>query len=441
MGFDFINDHAQQINAARREWLRVALSTDPADFEAAEAAIVMLYAGINLPRPYFVRLSSPLAAEIYINLLTAMWPEIVSKSEEQLQRQLWDQPWEQLNKQLRNQLKDCTRDHLRDQFGIHLGVQLQDQLGFQIEDQISTQLGRPLWDQWRGPLWGYVRAQIGDQLRNQLGDQLGEALWNRLGMKFRSQLEDQFGGRIQEYVQDRLEGVNMRFVGTRFSGQWDAWIWGWADTGRRVGADYPKWLGDSLDNHCTLCRSCGAFYPFRSSCIVVDRPEIISLDEGGRLHAETGPAVKFRDGYSLWSWRGVRVPEYVIEQPSEITIKKINEEDNTEIRRVMIERYGWDRYLNDAGMEMISEDTDILGCPRRLWHKDIGDEFPLRLVEVVNSSPEPDGSFNKYFLQVPHETVGMPNEMDNGTPLNTPQSAIAWTFGMTVDEYKTQIET
>ena len=62
-----------------QEYLKIGLSTEAANFEMAEAAITKLYASIGKKKPYFVRLSSPLAAELYINLLTKTFPKLDKK--------------------------------------------------------------------------------------------------------------------------------------------------------------------------------------------------------------------------------------------------------------------------------------------------------------------------------------------------------------------------
>lgn len=50
------------------------------------------------------------------------------------------------------------------------------------------------------------------------------------------------------------------------------------------------------------------------------------------------------------------------------------------------------------------------------------------MVEVVNSTPEPDGSLKTYFLRVP-------------PAMETCQQAIAWTFGKEANDYRTSMET
>ncbi|MGL5058711.1 MAG: DUF6745 domain-containing protein [Microcoleus sp.] len=58
-----------------------------------------------------------------------------------------------------------------------------------------------------------------------------------------------------------------------------------------------------------LVAHCGWIYPFQNTCIVCDRPRILSFDSQHRLHAEGGPAIQFADGYSIYSYHGVTLPE------------------------------------------------------------------------------------------------------------------------------------
>src|SRR5262249_23597685 len=60
----------------------------------------------------------------------------------------------------------------------------------------------------------------------------------------------------------------------------------------------------------------------------------------------------------------------------------------------------------------------------KLWHCTLtADDEPLHVVEVVNATPEPDGSYRRYFLRVPPAS-------------RTARQAVAWTFGFTnADDY------
>ena len=38
--------------------------------------------------------------------------------------------------------------------------------------------------------------------------------------------------------------------------------------------------------------------------VLCDRPSLLALDAGGRLHSERGPAVRYRDGWAVWARHG-----------------------------------------------------------------------------------------------------------------------------------------
>jgi hypothetical protein len=110
--------------------------------------------------------------------------------------------------------------------------------------------------------------------------------------------------------------------------------------------------------------------------------------------------------------------------------KQISREANVEVRRTMIERYGLERYLRAADATKLDEVHEppfpgLLGA--RLWRVDMGRGEPLCIVELVNSTPEPDGSAKSYMLQVPPD-------------METAHQAVAWTFGMAEHEYHPAVE-
>lgn len=153
-----------------------------------------------------------------------------------------------------------------------------------------------------------------------------------------------------------------------------------------------------------------------------------SLDEGNRFHSATGPALSWPWGPYLWSIHGTNVGEDLILHPERITTDQIRRQRNVEVRRVMTELYGFGRYMTDSGGRLLHEDTDRLGHERKLWDLPQDGDESLRLVQVMNSSLEPDGTRRSYFLRVP------PN-------VATCAQAVAWTVGKTELEYSPAAET
>lgn len=158
-------------------------------------------------------------------------------------------------------------------------------------------------------------------------------------------------------------------------------------------------------------------------CFLCDQPSTVSLDNERRYHGEDGPAMTFPDGYSVYAWHGRSVPRDIIDHPENISVERIEKERNVEIRTILMERYGLERFIADSGARVIGEDECGI-----LYRKEFAVEEPLCVVMVKNSTAEPDGTFKNYFLRVPPDII-------------TPRAAVAWTFGLSTDDYLPVIET
>jgi len=169
----------------------------------------------------------------------------------------------------------------------------------------------------------------------------------------------------------------------------------------------------------------GAFaYLLNSRCVFACAlPVVAYVDTSSQWHNFEGPAVEFPDGYGLHIWRGMGVDTRLREDTAHLEIARIEQEQNAEIRRLLIDKYGTAKYLTDSKASVVQRDKfgDLL-CKMLQ-----GDE-PIVVVRVFNSTPEPDGSFKSYYLRVP-------------PGIETAHEAVAWTFGMTTDEYLPEMET
>jgi hypothetical protein len=172
-----------------------------------------------------------------------------------------------------------------------------------------------------------------------------------------------------------------------------------------------------------LTESCGWYWPFTGLCLLTERHTELRRDARGRLHSPDAAAVVYPDGWSIYAWHGVRVADAIILHPESITVATIQAERNAEIRRVLLERYGFDRYLTDSGaLPLHADETGTL------YRCELAGDEPLVMVSVRNRTPEPDHSFKQYQLRVP-------------PTMQTAREAVAWTFAMDADQYRPAVET
>lgn len=191
------------------------------------------------------------------------------------------------------------------------------------------------------------------------------------------------------------------------------------DLWRRIGlVRYRGAAADLLDLLVTVARSVGWWWLFRDVCVLVDRPARLVVewvDGQPRPHNAEGPAIEYRgraDPPRL-AWR----PGTGNVISGELTPADWLNEENLEIRRAIAERMGYAWLLERCAATRIA--TDEFGT---LWRvPDL--EEPVVLVEVVNSTPQPDGSARRYVLRVPPDQT-------------VPRDAIGWTFGLRPGEYR-----
>jgi hypothetical protein len=121
-----------------------------------------------------------------------------------------------------------------------------------------------------------------------------------------------------------------------------------------------------------------------------------------------GPAVRYRDGFSVYAVHGVRVPAEWIENKQSLSPQTALTHENIEQRRAAAEIIGWDRVLSELNATTIDKDEDpMVGELLEVNIPDIGRERFLRVV---------CGTGRKFALPVPRE-------------MTTALQANAWTYG------------
>ena len=135
------------------------------------------------------------------------------------------------------------------------------------------------------------------------------------------------------------------------------------------------------------------------------------------LHSLDGPALAWRDGFAVHAWYGAGVPQRYT--TGDLTAEDWLNEPNAELRRLIAEQMGYARLLDDLRAEKIA--SDEYGTLWRLLVRRSDDEEVV-LVDVVNSTLEPDGSQRRYVLRVPPDQ-------------QVPRDAIGWTFGLPPGAY------
>lgn len=353
---------------AAQEWRSVAFATGPADRERAEAGVRAAYAEAGLAGPRrFVWAPSPAFGAVAAVLL--------------------DDPGHAAA------LRQAGLGDRVDRVGAALGAAT---AGRSVREAVRT---RP-WEAARAA----ACAELGAREWSAVWARTGGGLWQQVGGlvgRIRQALGELGTGKAEALLcQATLDAV---------LGQHDApWLALFAAVGRL----------DALTGLAETARAAGWWWPYEQVAIVCDRPSELHRDEPGRLHRGDGPALSFPDGFALHAWRGMPIPPDLTDTLAGLTAERIAAESNAELRRVMLENFGYDRYLAETGARPVHRDETGV-----LWRIALPGDEPVAMVEVLNSTPEPDGTRRTYHLRVPPGT-------------RTAREGVAWTFGLSGDDYE-----
>lgn len=212
-----------------------------------------------------------------------------------------------------------------------------------------------------------------------------------------------------------------------------------------VGGLANQTLTDMTDAVRRLIKSSFGGFLFRRGCWLIDSPKTINLDEGFSLRAEHPvTAFAFRHGPQIWARNGVLLR--CGDTPFSVDERRyvVHLDQTTPGRRMaMIEYFGWNDVLES--MKRVGTRCQCLAEDK------YGSVYVIRfnthafhVVQVVNSTAEPDGSFRSYTIPIDSQCRPLPDPNDQSAKFGKPQTfsglnAVASTFGKTGKEYQMRL--
>lgn len=365
------DEQVAALDVVRDEWLAHGLSTQPANREEAELGVREAYAAAGLEPPGMtIWLDSPMAGAIGAWILTVIGSDEVRTAQEKPPK--------------RNRSVEAL-------------VNL-------VESEVQ--------EVWRGVL-REVLLRVADSVTRDEGPEKANATTKAITAEVERQLRE---NPREVWSQIRSQMYRCGY------GQHDAsWLSFYDFFGRFCGLEKEV---ERLNGVIRIGRSAGWWWPFSGAVVLTERPVEMHRDAQGRLHCETGPALRYPDNWDVWVWHGVRVESWVIDGTA--TIQKILSEPNTEVRRCAIEAYGWPRFIEDAKLDLVGGPTQDPGNPEQsltLYSipERIYDE-PVNVLIATNGTMERDGTRRTFGLTVPAD-------------INDPVAAAAWGYGLEPGDY------
>jgi hypothetical protein len=413
------------------KWTAIGHSTEPIDRDWAEGALAGFYEFAGLSEPWVVWAPCPFSAALSAAVYTAIttgWPKIEVRDADDLDHAF---------RRVTRFGLIVPRHHLASE---RMQVIVRRILGRALRLRAAKAGG----DEELPPF--PVRTAFAAASRaahyGRIDPSLHDSLKTLVVGPIEAALESGIGGPLRRLLRQVISGLDQRLRTAA-----EAHLGAPLGLGFAAEMDFANQvLGLPLDrSFVDLAERGGLFWVFDGLCIAADRPSHINRDPEGRFHGEVGPSIAYRSGWSWWHWHGTEVEREIIEEPHRITLDAIDRMRSPELRQIMIERYraadkthGHSAYLRDAGGVRLDDDPAF----GTLWRRTARGDEPLLMVEVVNHTPEPDGSHKHHFLRVDPQVRPILADGSFGPPQAlTARNAIAASFGLTGEEYMPEVET
>ena len=183
-------------------------------------------------------------------------------------------------------------------------------------------------------------------------------------------------------------------------------------TGLTCWDKYATWEACAIEG--------GFRYMHKDFCMVSDRPITLKVDAEDRPHCEDGPSHLWSDGWALYYWHGVSIPEEWVTDKASLTAQMALTWENVEQRRVACEIVGWARIIKELDARVIDVDSDPeIGT---LLEVDLPDSGKEKFIQVVC------GTGRIFCLPVPRE-------------MKTALQANAWSYGLDGETYRPEVRT
>ena len=254
-----------------------------------------------------------------------------------------------------------------------------------------------------------VRDSVGDSVWDSVRDSVGDSVWDSVRDSVRASVRASVRDSVRASVRDSVYGSHEA-----------GWLSFYDYFRQVIGLEKQTTL---LLGLFYLAKTTGWILPYKNICFASERHNVLIRDKEGRLHNRKGSSVVYPDGWKIYAVHGIRVPEWIIESSEKINVKIIDREHNVELRRILIEQYGQEKYLQNSKAEIVSKDSCGI-----LYRKEIKNDEPIVMVKVINSTLESDGKVKEYFLRVPKD-------------MQSAKEAVAWTFNMKPEDYLPMVET
>jgi len=399
------------------KWIKIGLSTEPANREKSEKAIRGLYGLAKLKEPKVIWIPCPLSGAMSAVLYAYIRNGKVKPKKDAVDNAVYSAVERAVDNAVYSAVERAVDNAVYSAVGRAVNSAVDNAVygavGRAVDNAVHGAVGRAVNSAVDSAVYGAVDRAVDNAVYGAVDRAVDSAVYGAVGRAVSSAVSSAVGRAVSSAVGSAVNSAVSSAVGRAGKSFISGSLW----AGYSAWADYfSEVLGISIDrNYLDITENCGYYWVLDDVCFASERPTNINLDDQGRLHSETGQSISYKSGWGLYHWHGTKVPGDWIMEKSNLTAKMALTWENMEQRRAACEIVGWAKVLDDLKAKVIDTDDDEeIGELVEVEIPDIGKEKFLRVV---------CGTGRKFAIPVPPE-------------MKTALDANAWTYDLDGDILK-----
>ena len=394
-------EQRDQMKPWAEKWIAEGLRTDRCDREAFKKGIDECYAIASLKPVPIIWVSSPMAgafaAPIASQLIAYLKNSAVDSA---VGSEVGSEVRSVVDSEVRSAVDSEVDSAVYSAVYSAVGSAVDSVVGSEVDSVVRSEVGSAVYSEVGSDVGSVVRSEVYSEVYSAVDSAVYSAVYSEVGSAVGSAVYSEVYSEVRSAVRKLFKPSFYHYwIGGQFWAAWDAYI--------SYFLEICQWQpeGDiktrALAYKESKVNSC-YYWPNKHFVMVCDRPLHIHLDDQGRLHSSNDLAIKWEDGWGIAMIHGVKVPNKAVLAPETLTLDETLSEQNAEVRRILTEIYGIDRYIEQSNAELVHFDQIPVtrGSDRMMPRALIKDQFNDYYLEGWDSS-----TTRVYFMLVWHPEV------------------------------------
>jgi hypothetical protein len=443
-----------------KKWTDIGLSTRPADRQKAEQAVKNLYKLAELKEPKIFWLSDPLkgsqasmAFYLSIEVLKTIdfnqFKDVKNSAVDSAVNSAVDSAvYSAVDSAVSSAVDSAVDSAVSSAVDSAVSSAVYSAVSSAVYSAVSSAVDSAVSSAVYSAVYSAVNSAVNSAVDSAVDSAVYSAVHSAVHSAVNSSVNSAVSSANKNIDRQKLRDVGMSCIGGSLWAGYGAW------------ADYLNQVLDiKIDrNYLDMIESCGYYFCLDGVVFMTERPSMIHRDDLGRLHNPTGPAIEYNnftkeeiemaiksfklipdqvhldannrphnpsgpafslkledpslendkqvqeilknDSLKIYAWHGIEVPlgiaPTLIDHPENLTIDFIDKINNMELRRIAIERFGFDRYATQGKFNVLHQEfVERIKGPKggkvkikqQLIQKTIDGDEPLTGVYAPNASP------------------------------------------------------